>query len=130
LIQISEGACWSAILLATKRESCMPRYLICCVLAFAALSTPALAVELGNKNAGRAYAEQNCAGCHAIDNDADLIFADIPSFPDVANSEGMSPRALAVWLRTSHENMPDFIIPPDDMDNVIAYIMSLRTPKP
>jgi hypothetical protein len=25
--------------------------------------------------------------------------------------------------------MPNLIIKPDDMDNVIAYIMSLRTPK-
>jgi hypothetical protein len=41
----------------------------------------------------------------------------------------MTPRALVVWMSTSHPNMPDLIIPPDDMDNVIAYIMSLRTKK-
>jgi hypothetical protein len=41
----------------------------------------------------------------------------------------MTARALAVWLQTSHPTMPDFIIPPGDMDNVIAYIMSLRTPR-
>jgi hypothetical protein len=41
----------------------------------------------------------------------------------------MTPRALVVWLTTSHPNMPDIILAPDDMDNVVAYIMSLRTKK-
>jgi len=86
--------------------------------------------ELGDKEKGHVYAQKFCTDCHAVEKDENLLFGDIPTFQDVANSEGMSPRALAVWLRTSHPNMPDFIIPPDDMDNVIAYIMSLRTPKP
>jgi mono/diheme cytochrome c family protein len=107
----------------------MPRCLQYLALALALLPSAAAAVELGNKEAGHAYAQKFCADCHAVDKDTTLLFTDIPSFQEVADSEGMSPRALAVWLQTSHPNMPDFIIPPDDMDNVIAYIMSLRTPK-
>jgi hypothetical protein len=53
----------------------------------------------------------------------------VPSFQEIADTQGMSPRALRVWLQTSHPKMPDLIIPADDMDNVIAYIMSLRTPR-
>lgn len=85
--------------------------------------------ELGDKDKGHAYAQKFCTNCHAVEKDENVILGDVPSFQDVADAEGMSPRALAVWLRTSHPNMPDFIIPPDDIDNVIAYIMSLRTPK-
>lgn len=96
----------------------------------ALLTLSAGAVEIGDKEKGHAYAQKACADCHAVEKDENLLLTDVPSFQEVADSEGMSPRALAVWLRTSHPNMPDFIIPADDIDNVIAYIMSLRTPKP
>jgi hypothetical protein len=43
---------------------------------------------------------------------------------------GMTGTALAVWFRTSHpvlpKTMPNLVIEDDDMDNVIAYILSLR----
>ncbi|MCZ7595452.1 cytochrome c [Hyphomicrobium sp.] len=107
----------------------MSRLLQYLAVAFALLPVGASAVELGDKDAGHAYAQKVCADCHAVEKDTNFLFTDIPSFQEVADSQGMSPRALAVWLQTSHPNMPDFIIPPDDMDNVIAYIMSLRTPK-
>ncbi len=90
---------------------------------------PAVAVELGNATAGLEYAQKVCAECHAVDNDTVMLFSQVPSFQEVADTEGMTPRALVVWLSTSHPNMPDLIIPPDDMDNVVAYIMSLRTKK-
>lgn len=90
---------------------------------------PAVAVELGNATAGLEYARKVCAECHAVDNDTVMLFSQVPSFQEVADTEGMTPRALVVWLSTSHPNMPDLIIPPDDMDNVVAYIMSLRTKK-
>jgi hypothetical protein len=42
----------------------------------------------------------------------------------------MTGTALAVWFRTSHpvlpKTMPNLVIEDDDMDNVIAYILSLR----
>ncbi|WP_072377379.1 cytochrome c [Hyphomicrobium sp. NDB2Meth4] len=98
-------------------------------LCFLVLVIPAGAVELGNKAEGHDYAQKFCTECHAIEKDEAMLFSEVPSFQEVANSEGMSPRALSVWLRTSHPNMPDFIIPPDDIDNLVAYIMSLRTPK-
>jgi mono/diheme cytochrome c family protein len=90
---------------------------------------PAVAVELGNATAGLEYARKVCADCHAVDNDTVMLFSQVPSFQEVADTEGMTPRALVVWLSTSHPNMPDLIIPPDDMDNLVAYIMSLRTKK-
>jgi hypothetical protein len=31
-----------------------------------------------------------------------------------------------VWMQTSHPGMPDLILEPQDMDNVIAYILSLK----
>jgi len=96
------------------------------LLALASLINASSAVEVGNPERGLDYARRVCADCHAVEPGTTFLFSDIPSFQDVANSEGMSPRALVVWLTTSHPNMPDLIVPPDDMDDVIAYIMSLR----
>lgn len=88
----------------------------------------ALAVELGNAKAGLEYAKGACAECHEVENvDSFSPNPDAPTFKEVANTPGMTPRALSVWFKTSHPTMPDFIIKPDDLDNIIAYIMSLRT---
>jgi hypothetical protein len=91
--------------------------------------TNAYAVELGSKDAGHDYAQRICFACHDIEKGDIGLFNAVPSFQKIADTQGMSPLALRVWLQTSHPNMPDLIITPDDMDNVIAYIMSLKTPK-
>lgn len=93
------------------------------------LATSAAAQELGSTSAGKDYAQRICAACHDIEKGDVALFTDVPSFQEIADTQGMSPRALRVWLQTSHPKMPDLIIPADDMDNVIAYIMSLRTPR-
>jgi mono/diheme cytochrome c family protein len=93
------------------------------------LATSTAAEELGSTSAGKVYAQRVCAACHDVEKDDVALFTDVPSFQQIADTQGMSPRALRVWLQTSHPNMPDLIIPPDDMDNVISYIMSLKTPK-
>jgi hypothetical protein len=41
----------------------------------------------------------------------------------------MNALALTVWLRTSHPTMPNLIIEPNDLDDVVAYIASLREKK-
>ena len=77
-----------------------------------------------------AFARANCAECHAI---TDTVIKspnpNAPTFASVAKTPGMTGRALAVWLQTSHPTMPNFLIAEKDRDNVaIAYIMSLQTP--
>jgi mono/diheme cytochrome c family protein len=102
------------------------------VTIFAALlATPfvAQAQETGNIEAGHAYAKQVCAECHAIERGEVDVFSP-PSFQNVADSAGMTERALAVWLQNPHPNMPNFVLPQADMKNVIAYIMSLKTASP
>jgi mono/diheme cytochrome c family protein len=102
---------------------------VCIFLLSTCFATSAAAQELGSTSAGKDYAQRVCAACHDIEKDDVALFTDVPSFQEIADTQGMSPRALRVWLQTSHPNMPDIIIPADDMDNVIAYIMSLKTPK-
>ena len=52
-----------------------------------------------------------------------------PPFKQIANTPGMSVTALTVWSRTTHPTMPNLVIDPNDMDDLIAYILSLRERK-
>jgi mono/diheme cytochrome c family protein len=94
----------------------------------ALLATPCVAQtrETGNVEAGHAYAKKVCAECHAVER-GENDYLNPPSFQMVADSPGITERALAVWLRNPHPNMPNFILPQADMENVIAYIMSLKS---
>jgi len=94
--------------------------------ALLAMPCAAQAQGTGNVEAGHAYAKQVCAECHAIER-GEVDILDPPSFQNVANSPGITERALAFWLQNPHPNMPNFVIPQDEMKNVIAYIMSLKT---
>ena len=82
--------------------------------------------QTGDPEAGAAYAQQVCAKCHAIDRTGLSPEPTAPPFKDVANTPGMTGTALRVWLSTSHPTMPNIVVEPADMDNIIAYILSLK----
>lgn len=76
--------------------------------------------------AGQAYAENVCAACHAVlANENMSPLAEAPTFQSVADTPGMTELALSVWLQSSHPTMPNIILKPDDLRNVVAYIRSL-----
>jgi mono/diheme cytochrome c family protein len=95
------------------------------ILLLVALSSVS-AQEAGNPQAGAAYAKQYCAKCHAIADEGASREHTAPPFKVVANTSGMTAIALTVWLQTSHPTMPNIIVEPKDMSNVIAYILSLK----
>jgi mono/diheme cytochrome c family protein len=79
--------------------------------------------------AGRAYAEQVCAACHAVlPNEEMSPLPQAPTFQSVADTPGMTELALSVWLQSSHPTMPNIVLEQDDLRNVVAYIRSLKTP--
>jgi mono/diheme cytochrome c family protein len=76
--------------------------------------------------AGEAYAKKVCAACHAVlVNENMSPLAEAPTFQSVADTPGMTEMALTVWLQSSHPTMPNIILKPDDLRNVVAYIRSL-----
>ncbi|MCC7253861.1 cytochrome C [Hyphomicrobium sp.] len=101
-------------------------------LAAYAVSGAAQAQQIGNAVEGLAYARAHCGECHGVERSKDDFSpnSDAPDFSVVANTPGMTERALVVWLQTSHPTMPNLIIPPEARDNVVADIMSLKAPKP
>lgn len=94
-------------------------------------SAPALAQDLGNPARGRTAAATFCADCHWTEPEAGRSpDAAAPPFTSVAKTRGMTALALNVWLLSSHPTMPNLVLPPDTVDDIIAYILALRSVEP
>ena len=88
------------------------------------------AMDIADVRRGLSYARKVCAACHNISgSSAPSPNSKAPSFKYVANLPGASLAALTVWSRTPHSSMPNLIVEPNDMDDVIAYILSLKDHK-
>jgi mono/diheme cytochrome c family protein len=78
--------------------------------------------------AGKAYAEQVCATCHAVEQgEEESPLYQAPTFQSVADTPGMTEMALSVWLQSSHPTMPNIVLSQDEIRNVVAYIRSLKS---
>ncbi len=49
-----------------------------------------------------------------------------PSFQEVADDPAVTEVSLRVFLRTPHDDMPDYMLTPSETDDVISYILSLK----
>ena len=77
---------------------------------------------------GAAYAKQACATCHAVGaGEKKSPNTSAPAFQTVADTPGMTQMALNAWLHTSHPTMPNFLIDPNQIDDLAAYIASLKS---
>ena|SRR5690348_18141956 len=95
--------------------------------AFAIVAGAATAQEMGDAKRGHLLAETVCSECHAIDKGAPRSRnGDAPTFESLANTRGMTPMAVRVALRTSHEKMPNLILKNQEVDDIIAYLSTLK----
>ncbi len=80
---------------------------------------------------GLAYAQEHCASCHLVVAGSLLASPDsrAPTFESIANMPGMTPTALNVWLHSAHPSMPNLITGPNELDELTAYIATLRRGK-
>jgi mono/diheme cytochrome c family protein len=91
------------------------------------IAGPVMSQELGSAKQGQALAETVCAECHAVARGAVRSpFDDAPAFETIAQTPGMTPMAIRVWLRSAHREMPNIMLQPDEIDNVIAYLQTLK----
>lgn len=101
------------------------------VLLIPTLVPTAQAQEFGNAARGRAFAAQLCSDCHQTEpGNAASTDPAAPTFTAVAKTKGMTAMALGVWLQTGHPTMPNIMLKPETMDDIIAYILSLRPTRP
>jgi mono/diheme cytochrome c family protein len=94
--------------------------------AIAAVSA-GLAQDIGDTAKGREIATTICVACHVVGR-GEFVSPNggAPAFARLAATSGMTSIALSAALQTSHRQMPDIILQPDERRDVIAYILSLK----
>jgi mono/diheme cytochrome c family protein len=96
------------------------------LILFFCLATSALAQQPDTAT-GKRIAEQDCASCHAIaGGGAKSPVPNAPTFEAIAALPSTNELSLRVFLRTSHAGMPNIMLKPDEIDPLIAYIVSLK----
>ncbi|MEY9884784.1 c-type cytochrome [Bradyrhizobium sp. USDA 329] len=75
---------------------------------------------------GHRLARAWCQTCHAVEPHMIGVFDEAPGFQAIADRQGTTALSLKVFLRTSHQNMPNLVISPEQADALSAYILSLR----
>ncbi|QGM44447.1 c-type cytochrome [Methylocystis heyeri] len=77
--------------------------------------------------AGQRLAEADCAACHQVKpgSPPKNPASKAPSFTAVSRMPSTTALSIKVFLRTSHANMPNIVLTPEEIDSVAAYILSL-----
>jgi len=97
------------------------------------LALPVQAQQTGNVKRGQTFAEEHCATCHAVGRGGSSPYAPAPPFRtlhlkyDVADLA----EAFAEGIIVSHNGprqMPQFMLSPAEIDDLIAYLKSLELP--
>jgi cytochrome c len=91
-------------------------------LALLAL-TPAVAADSGR---GRAFVQANCSRCHDIGRGVSPL-PRAPNFATLARRYRSSDleEAFAEGIVTGHRDMPEFVLTPRQIDDLMAYMRRL-----
>lgn len=90
----------------------------------AAQSPPA---EEGDAIAGRDVARTWCVSCHVVEPHPDRAVAgSVPSFMAIADRAGTTKDGLRAFLATQHGRMPNLSLSNTDIENLVAYLLSLK----
>jgi len=85
------------------------------------------AQDEGDAVAGRQLAENWCSSCHIVGpGQRRGTSTGAPTFTSIASHKEITRMALLVFLQTPHDRMPDLHLSRHEIDDVSAYILSLR----
>ena len=90
-------------------------------LAFLTIFPLALAQQ-GDPAAGERLAAASCAQCHG----ADGAHPAAPALAAIAAMPSTTEASLSAFLQTPHAKMPNLIFSGAELNDLIAYILSLR----
>jgi mono/diheme cytochrome c family protein len=77
--------------------------------------------------AGKDLALQWCSECHLVARDQPEPASDVvPSFFEVAGRSSTTEMSLRAFLMSPHGNMPNIMLTREQINEVTAYILSLR----
>ena len=93
-------------------------------MAAAMLAAAAPALAAGDAAAGKRTADVWCVGCHLVGTEQKAGLADVPPFPAIAKER--TPEAIRAFLFDPHPPMPSFRLTNKDIDDLTAFIESLK----
>ncbi len=83
----------------------------------------------GDADAGQRIAQTWCINCHVVGREQSNGTSNgAPPFTAIAADTAITPMALRAFLQTPHHRMPDLSLSHDEIDDMSAYILSLRPP--
>ncbi len=81
----------------------------------------------GDPEAGGKLAREVCVVCHIVSEDQlDDPGVGAPTFFEVVAHPSVTALSLRVFLRTPHSRMPNLMLTPDETDDIISYLLTLR----
>jgi cytochrome c len=75
---------------------------------------------------GLILAGQWCSQCHGVRPNEASANPKAPTFPAIAAEPSVTETSLRVFLRTPHSTMPNLMLKPDDTDDIVDYLLSLK----
>jgi mono/diheme cytochrome c family protein len=85
------------------------------------------AEETGDADNGREIARTWCSNCHIVGSEQQSGSSNgAPPFVAIADMKSTTSSALHAFLETPHERMPDLHLDRGEVDDLAAYIISLR----
>lgn len=82
--------------------------------------------QTSNVSEGHRLAEAWCKECHLIDMKIPQTANIAPDFAAIANQPSTTELSLKVFLGSNHRNMPNLILGPEEANNLVGYILSLK----
>lgn len=91
------------------------------------LMAPALAASPAEQR-GKTFALNNCARCHAIGRVGESPLKIAPPFRTLHKRYPIETlaEALAEGIQTGHPTMPEFQLPPDQINDLLSYLKTLE----
>ena len=90
-------------------------------------AAPLTAQDLpGDPAAGASLAREVCAQCHLAAKDQVVDPGVGPSLFEVAQHPGTTALSLRAFLQTPHATMPNLMLTPEETDDIIAYLLTLK----
>jgi mono/diheme cytochrome c family protein len=93
-----------------------------------ALAPAASGLAQGNNSisTGRNWVETACSDCHQIGREDRKPRSGVPSFPEIAALPSTTALSIRAFLQSDHGRMPNYQLARDQIDDVVAYILSLK----
>jgi mono/diheme cytochrome c family protein len=96
-------------------------------VTFAIMTMTPLQASAADAQKGLEHARQRCTTCHVVERGGKGS-DQAPAFRTIANDPSRTNATLESWLANPHPPMPNPNLTRIQIDNIVAYIQSLKTP--